>query len=106
MSEKVYYFFYLEIALRKKKDLNIYAYENISRIPTNKLVEIFNIDLEKDPQILEGYILTKRIYKRHKKYIEKNLIPINLKVFEYCLRQYGGDDYSSIRNMYKESLME
>lgn len=106
MNEKMYYFFYLEIALRKKKDLNIYAYENISHIATSKLVEIFDIDLEKDPQILEGYILTKQIYKKHKKYIKKNLIPINLKVFEYCLRQYGGNDYRSIRNMYKESLME
>ena len=103
---KTYHFFYLEIALRKKKDSNIYAFENVSHIPTSKLIEVFNIDIKKDPQILEGYFLTKRIYKKHKKYIEKNFIPINLNVFEYCLRQYGADDYSCIRKMYKEALME
>jgi hypothetical protein len=55
-----YIFFYLEMALRDKKDLNIYAFENISHIPTSKLIEIFEIDLEKGPYFLEGYFLKKK----------------------------------------------
>ena len=64
---KRYYFFNIEIALKKPDDLSIYAYENVSHIPTAKLVEIFNINLEKDPHLLEGYFLTKTNYKKHKK---------------------------------------
>jgi hypothetical protein len=103
---KKYYFFELEIALRRTDDLNIYAFENISHIPTTKLIEIFNINLEKDPYLAEGYALTKAIYKKHKKYIEKNIGQINLDVFEYCLRQYVTEDYKAIRKLYKEDLME
>lgn len=101
-----YYFFELEIALRKEDDLNIYAYENVSHIPTRKLIEIFNINLDKDPDIVEGYALTKSIFKKHKKYIEQNIGQINLDVFEYCLRQYVSDDFKSVRKLYKENLME
>ena len=103
---KRYYFFELEIALRKEDDLNIYAFENVSHIPTNKLIEIFNINLDKDPDLVEGYVLTKAIYKKHKKYIEENIGQINLEVFEYCLRQYVSDDFKSVRKLYKEDLME
>jgi hypothetical protein len=103
---KKYYFFNLEIALRRDDDLNIYAFENVSHIPTSKLVEIFRINLEKDPYILEGYMLTKTSYKKHKKFIDQNIGSINLDVFEYCLRQYVSDDYKEIRKLYKESLME
>lgn len=101
-----YYFFELEIALRKEDDLNIYAYENVSHIPTRKLIEIFNINLDKDPDLVEGYVLTKSIFKKHKKYIEQNIGQINLDVFEYCLRQYVSDDFKSVRKLYKEDLME
>jgi len=101
-----YYFFQLEIALRDPKDIHIYAYENLSHIPTQKLVEIFKIDLNKDPDILEGYFLTKSAYRKHKKYLDKELPPLNFDVFEYCLRQYVSDNYSTIRKLYKESLME
>lgn len=101
-----YYFFYLEIALKKKDDLNIYCYENVSHIPTEKLIEIFSIDLEEDPHLLEGYFLTKSILKKHQKYIKENMVPINLNVFEYCLRQYATDKDSEIRKLYKENLME
>ena len=104
--KKRYYFFNLEIALRKEDDLNIYAYENVSHIPTSKLVEIFNINLKKDPQILEGYFLTKTSYRKYKKYINQNMCLVNLDIFEYCLRQYVSDDSSAIRKLYKESLME
>lgn len=103
---KKYYFFELEIALRKEDDLNIYAFENVSHIPTSKLIEIFNINLDKDPDLAAGYILTKPIYKKHKKYIEENIGQINLDVFEYCLRQYVSDDFNSVRKLYKEDLME
>jgi hypothetical protein len=65
--KKRYYFFNIEIALRKADDLNIYAYENVSHIPTSKLIEIFNINTEKDPYLLEGYFLTKTNYKKYKK---------------------------------------
>lgn len=101
-----YYFFQLELALRDPKDMHIYAYENLSHIPTKKLVEIFKIDLKKDPNILEGYFLTKSAYRKHKKYLDKELVPLNFDVFEYCLRQYVSDNYSSIRKLYKKSLME
>jgi hypothetical protein len=101
-----YYFFYLEIALKDPDDLNIYAFENVSHIPTIKLIGIFNINIKKDPYLLEGYLLTKKRYKKHKKYIQKNIGQINLKVFEYCLRQYAGYDFESIRKHYKEDLME
>ena len=101
-----YVFFYLEIALKDKTDLNICAFENVSHIPTAKLIEIFGIDLKEDPNIIDGYFLTPSLYKKHKKCIDANLPKVNLKVFEYCLRQYGDKDYSSIRKLYKETLME
>jgi hypothetical protein len=101
-----YYFFYMEIALRKKNDLKIYAYENVSHIPTRKLVEIFGIDLEKDPYLLDGYFLTEESYAAHEAYITGNIGEINLKVFEYTLRQYVANDFTEVRKLYKESLME
>lgn len=105
MSKK-YYFFFLEIALHNDNDTNIYAYENVSHIPTKKLIEIFNINLTKDPYIVEGYFLTKSRYRKYKKYLDKQLPAMNLDVFEYCLRQYVANDYSRIRRLYKEDLME
>jgi hypothetical protein len=104
--QKQYYFFTLEISLRKTDDLNIYAYENVSHIPTRKLIEIFDIDLETDPYILEGYFLNNENYVKHKKYISENIGQINLDVFEYCLRQYITNEFGEIRKLYKESLME
>jgi len=101
-----YIFFYLEIARRKKKDLNIYSYENVSHVPTSKLVEIFRIDLENDPQIVDGYFLTKKMYKTHKTYIRKEFPPINLRIFKYCLRQYATNSFEEVRKLYKENLME
>lgn len=103
---KQYYFFNLEIALKKDDDTNIYGYENVSHIPTKKLIEIFSINLKEDPYLLEGYFLTKGSYKKHKKYISENIGQINLDVFEYCLRQYVTKDFKEIRKLYKESLME
>ncbi len=104
--KKKYYFFSLEVALKKDDDLNVYAYENVSHIPTSKLIEIFNINLEKDPYLVEGYFLTKANYKKHKKYITENIGQINLDVFEYCLQQYVTDNFKTIRKLYKEDLME
>lgn len=101
-----YYFFYLEMALKDPADLNIYAFINVSHIPAKNLIEIFNINLDKDPNLLEGYFLKKTHYRKHKKYIDKNVGVLNLDVFEYCLRQYGADDFKSIREMYKEDIME
>ena len=86
--------------------MNIYAYENVSHIPTSKLCEIFKVDLEKDPFILGGYFLRKTSYKKYKKYINENIGQINLDVFEYCLRQYVADDFKEVRKLYKEALME
>ena len=106
IMKKQYYFFYLEIALKESRDPHIYAYENISHIPTTKLIEIFNIDTKKDIHLLEGYFLTKKNYAKHKTYISKHIGQINLIVFEYCLRQYASDDIKSIRKLYKENLME
>jgi hypothetical protein len=103
---KNYYFFYLEMALRKKDDLHIYAFINVSHVPTKKLIEIFKIDLKKDPDIIQGYFLTKTSFKKHKKYITETIGAINLDVFEYCLQQYAASDFKQIRSMYKESLME
>jgi hypothetical protein len=62
IKKKLYYFFYLELALKGIDDLRIYASENISHIPTKKLIEIFNINLKKDPHISKGYMLTKTSY--------------------------------------------
>jgi hypothetical protein len=101
-----YYFFYLEIALRNPRYKYIFAFENLSHIPTKKLIEIFNIDIGKDPGIIDGYFLTKLAYKKHKKYLDQNLPSLNFNIFEYCLRLYEADDISSIRRMYKKSLME
>jgi hypothetical protein len=78
---KKYYFFYLEIALRQSEDNKVYSFENVSHIPTEKLIEIFNIDLKKDPYILDGYFLTKKNYKKHKEFINKEIGKINLKAF-------------------------
>lgn len=102
----MFYFFYLEIALKSENDLNVYAYENISHIPTDKLLEIFKINLKKDPQIVEGYSLTKTNFKKHKKYIIENIGQINLELFEYTLHQYATQDFLQVRKMYKENLME
>lgn len=101
-----YYFFYLELALRREDDLNIYSFINVSHIPTNKLIEIFNIDLNSDPYLTEGYFLTEKMVATHKDYISKNIGQINLDVFEYCLRQYASDNFNDIRMLYKEELME
>lgn len=101
-----YYFFYLEMALKDKNDSHIYAFKNVSHVPTDKLIEIFKINTDKDPYILDGYFLTKTSYRKHKKYIIENMGQINLDIFEYCLRQYVEDDPKGIRKMYKKSLME
>ena len=101
-----YYFYYLQIALKDSQDSKIYGFENISHIPTKKLIEIFEIDVKKDPYLSEGYFLTKKIFKKHKEYIKKNIGQINHKVFEYCLQQYGTDDFKEVRKLYKEDLME
>lgn len=101
-----YYFFYLEIALKDENDSNIYAYENLSHIPTKKLIEIFNINLGKDPFILEGYFLTKLNYRKYKDYVNKEIGQVNLDKFEYCLRQYGSDSVQDVRKLYKLDLME
>lgn len=101
-----YYFFYLELALRREDDLNIYSFINVSHIPTNKLIEIFNMDLNSDPHLTEGYFLTEEMAETHKDYISKNIGQINLDVFEYCLRQYASDNFKDIRMLYKEGLME
>lgn len=105
MSSK-YLFFYLELALKDKKDLNVYAFENISHIPTNKLIEIFEIDLSKDPNISNGYFLKKKQYKKYKKYIKENIGQLNMDIFEYSLHVYGADDFKEVRKLYKEKLIE
>lgn len=104
--KKKYYFFILEVALKNADDSNIYAYENVSHIPTNKLIEIFDIKIGADPYLVEGYFLTEANYRKHKKYINENIGQINLDVFEYCLRLYGTDNFKEIRKLYKEDLME
>ena len=86
--------------------MNIYAFENVSHIPTDKLIEIFDIDIKEDPHILEGYFLTETNYQKHQEYITQNIGQINLDVFEYCLRQYATEDFNEIRKLYKEDLME
>lgn len=101
-----YHFFYLEIALRDEDDLNVYAFENLSHISTQKFIEIFKINLDKDPFILDGYFLTKTSCQKHKKYIESNMLKINLDKFEYCLRQYVSDKKEEVRKLYKLKLME
>jgi hypothetical protein len=106
MQPAKYYFFYLEIALRDPKDPHVYAFENLSHIPTQKLIEIFEIDIVKDPQIVEGYPLSKKSFVKHKDYFNKNIVAINLKIFEYCLRLYSSDDPAALKNMYKEHYME
>ena len=100
------YFYYLEIALTDPTDTKIYAFENMSHIPAKKLIEIFSIDLEKDPNISEGYFLTREVYFNHKEYIDKNFGAINLDLFEYTLRLYVGEGSASIRSLYKEHFLE
>ena len=102
----MYYFFYLEMALKDESDSSVYAFINVSHIPTSKLIEIFKINLTKDPQILEGYFLKPTYYKKHKKYIAKEIGQINLKLFEYTLLQYVSHEKEEIRKLYKLKLME
>jgi hypothetical protein len=97
------FIFYLELALKDSKDNNVYAFINISHIPTKEIVKIFNINVKADPFIDEGYILEASRYKRHKKNIGKKLGTLNFKLFEYALRVYTTD---SIRPLYKEKLFE
>lgn len=99
------FIFYLEVALLDPADSNVYAFENVSHIPTTKLVEIFSIDLVNDPEILEGYFLTKDSYNLHKYYLEKEIGAMNFDVFEYCLRLYATNEEGT-RRLYKESLIE
>ena len=99
------YIFYLEIALADPSDSNIYAFENLSHIPTSKLIQIFGIDLKEDPNIAQGYFLTKDIYTEHEEFLDKEFGSLNFDVFEYCLRLYSTDD-KGIRLLYKESLLE
>ena len=101
-----YIFFYLEIASTDEDDLHVYAFINVSQIPTSKLIEIFKINLEKDPNILDGYFLTKTQYRKHKKYLEKEVGAINLDKFEYCLRQYSGDKEADIIRKHKIKLFD
>ena len=104
--EKEYCFYYLEIALCDSGDLNVYAFENISHIATKKLIEIFKINLKKDPFIVDGYFLTKTQFKKHKDFLQKNIGSLNLDVFEYCLRRYSARYPNDIRKLYKENMME
>ena len=104
--KKRYYFFYLEIALKTPGDLHIYAFENVSHVPTKKLIEIFNIDLAKDPYISKGYFLTKANFRKHKKFITQNMVQINIDIFEYTLQLYATDNFKEIRKLYKKDPME
>lgn len=70
-----------------------------------KLIEIINIDLKSDPYILEGYFLTREIYKKHKAYLDRKIGALNFKLFEYCLRRYSAAD-KDIRDLYKEDVFE
>jgi hypothetical protein len=101
-----YIFFYLELASVDKDDLHIYAYINISQISTKKLVEIFKIDLQKDPFILDGYLLTKTQFRKHKAYLEKEVGSMNLNKFEYCLRQYASDKKEDLIEKHKTKLFD
>jgi len=105
MKPKHYYFVYLEIALRSRKYPYIYGFQNISNIPTKKLVEILEIDPDKDPNFSEGYFLTSRMYKKHEEYLSSFMPSMNFKMFEYCVRFYGGTK-EDIRKCYKENIWE
>ena len=94
------------MALKDPNDLRIYGFKNISHVPTKKLVEIFNINLRKDPHIMEAYFLTKSRYRKFKKYIDENFGAINLDLFEYSLSNYVGYNKKSIQRKHKLSLME
>ena len=78
--KKRFYFFLLEIVLKQENDTTIYAHENISHVLASKLIENFDIDLERDPHILDGYFLTEENYLKHIEYITKNIITINLEI--------------------------
>ncbi len=101
-----YCFFFLQIGLKKDKTFKVYAVENISHVPAKKLIEIFKIDLERDPLLLESYRLKRKQYKKFKKYFTKNIGLVNLNVFKYRLRQYGTDDFREIRKLYKTDILE
>ena len=100
------YFYYLEIALADSSDDTIYAFENLSHIPASKLIEIFNIDIKSDPNISEGYFLTRSSYQKHKGFIEKNMGSINLAKFEYTLRLYADSNPNAIDKLYKKHFLE
>ena len=100
------YFYLLEIALTDPSDTKIYAFENMSHIPAKKLIEIFGIDLENDPNISQGYFLTLEAYLNHKEYIDKNFGAINLELFEYTLRLYGDEGAATVRRLYKKHFLE
>lgn len=101
-----YYFFQLEVALKDPQYPYVYAFWNVSHVPTKKLIELFKIDLEKDPYLMEGYFLTKSIYKKNKAYFDSHFGILDLNIFEYTLRLYVQEGYSGIRKMYKKNIME
>lgn len=68
-----YSIFNLELALKDENDNNVYAFVNVSHVPTKKLIEIFEIDLEEDPYILEAHFLTEASFRKHQDYIQKIL---------------------------------
>ena len=48
----------------------------------------------------------KNSYKKHKKYLEQNIVHLNLDVFEYCLQQDVSEYFQEVRKLYKEDLLE
>jgi hypothetical protein len=102
----MYYIFYLEMSLRDEKDSKIYAFVNVSHISTSKLIQIFEINIEKDPHLTEGYFLTKKQYNKYKDFLNQEVGSFNLQIFEYCLRLYTTSKENTIKSMYKEKLFD
>jgi hypothetical protein len=102
----MYFIFYLELSLRDEEDSKIYAFVNVSHILTSKLIQIFDINIEKDPHLTEGYFLSEEKYDRYKDFLNQEVGSFNLQVFEYCLRLYTTSKENTIQSMYKQELFD
>jgi|LakMenEpi03Aug12_release.lakeMendotaPanAssembly.Ray.scaffolds.fasta_scaffold3099236_1 hypothetical protein len=100
----MYYIFYLEMSLKNIKDSKIYAFVNVSHIETSKLIEIFEINIDKDPYLDEGYFLSQSQFTRYKDFLNQEVGSFNFKIFEYCLRLYSTSKEDEIKKMYKDEL--
>lgn len=109
-SKKYYYQVHLTVVLKKPE--SIYGFINISHIPYSKFEELFG-DQVTDERFLfddsRSYFIKKKLYKKHKKYLDKEVpFTFDFKLFEYsvglsgeALDRYKKDYYNELPPFYE-----